>query len=137
MDLQRFFERDRFAAEAGIVLTEVSPGLARARVELGPRHRNCVGIAQGGLLFTLADLAFAAACNSHGTVAVAVDVSISFVKAVSSGVLLAEAREESRTARISSCLVRVTDEGGDLVALFKGTAYRKKETLEAIVARDG
>jgi len=137
MDLQRFFERDRFAAEAGIVLTEVSPGLARTRVELRAGHLNGVGIAQGGLLFTLADLAFAAACNSHGTVAVAVDVSISFMKAVSRGVLVAEAREEARTARVSTCLVRVTDEAGDLVALFKGTAYRKKETLESVVARDG
>jgi len=137
MDLQRFFERDRFAAEAGIALTEVSPGLARTRVELRPGHLNGVGIAQGGLLFTLADLAFAAACNSHGTVAVAVDVSISFVKAVSRGVLVAEAREEAKTARVSTCLVRVTDEAGDLVALFKGTAYRKKETLESVVARDG
>jgi acyl-CoA thioesterase len=57
--------------------------------------------------------------------AVALDVSISFVKAVTGGALVAEAREEAVSARVSTCLVRVSDGAGALVALFKGTAYRK------------
>lgn len=118
-------ERDRFAAEAGITLLTVSEGRARARLELGPSHLNGVGIVQGGAIFTLADFAFAAASNSRGRVAVALDVSISFVKAVSSGVLTADAVEEAVSERVSTCVVRVTEEGGELVALFKGTAYRK------------
>jgi acyl-CoA thioesterase len=118
--------RDRFAALAGVTLLEVGDGTARARMEVGPSHLNGVDTAQGGAIFTLADLAFAAASNSHGRVAVAIDVSISFVKGVSRGALLAEAREEAVTERLSTCVVRVTDEAGDLVALFKGTAYRKK-----------
>ncbi len=48
------------------------------------------------------------------------------MKGVSRGTLVADAREEALTSRISTCLVRVTDEAGDLVALFKGTAYRKR-----------
>lgn len=119
-------ERDRFAAENGITLADVQRGAAVARMEVGARHLNGVGIVQGGAIFTLADLAFAAAANSHGDVAVAIDVSISFIKAVSAGTLTAEAREEALNPRLSTCLVRVTDEAGELVALFKGTAYRKR-----------
>lgn len=119
-------EADRFAAENGITLVEVRPGAAVARLEVGARHLNGVGIVQGGAIFTLADLAFAAAANSHGEIAVAIDVSISFIRAVSGGTLTADAREEAVNPRLSTCVVRVTDEAGALVALFKGTAYRKR-----------
>jgi acyl-CoA thioesterase len=125
-DVKALLGRDRFAAENGIELLEVGPGSARARLQVAPRHLNGVEIVQGGAVFTLADFAFAAASNSHGRVAVAIDVSISFLKAVSSGVLHAEAREEHVNERLSTVLVRVTDQDGDLVALFKGTAYRKR-----------
>ena len=124
-DPRALLAQDRFAALAGIALDVVEPGLARARMAVTPQHLNGVGIAQGGAIFTLADFAFAAACNAGDRVAVAIDVSISFVKAVTGGVLVAEAREEAVSARVSTCLVRVTDESGALVALFKGTAYRK------------
>ncbi|ABS27898.1 PaaI family thioesterase [Anaeromyxobacter sp. Fw109-5] len=119
-------QADRFASENGITLVEVRPGAAVARMEVGARHLNGVGIVQGGAIFTLADLAFAAAANSHGEIAVAIDVSISFIRAVSGGTLTADAREEAVNPRLSTCLVRVTDEAGALVALFKGTAYRKR-----------
>ncbi len=125
-DVRMLLERDRFAARAGIELIEVTEGRARAEMEVGPSHLNGVDVVQGGALFTLADFAFAAACNSHDRVAVAIDVSISFVKGVSSGRLVAEAREEALTERLSTCVVRVTDAAGDLVALFKGPAYRTK-----------
>ena len=126
-DVRALLSQDRFAAQAGITLEHVEHGLARARMAVGPQHLNGVGIAQGGAVFTLADFAFAAACNSGDRVAVAIDVSISFIRAVTSGVLAAEAREEAVSPRVSTCLVRVTDEAGALVALFKGTAYRKPD----------
>jgi acyl-CoA thioesterase len=127
MDLIKFFGRDQFAKHAGISLLEVSKGFARASMEVGPHHLNGVGIVQGGAIFTLADLAFAAACNSHGTVAVAVSASISFSKATTSGVLQAEAREVAVSPRLSTCEVRVTDETRDLVApsLERRTARRR------------
>lgn len=125
MDVKAVIARDRFAAQAGIELLEVREGYARARMKLGPSHLNGVDIVQGGAVFTLADLAFAAAANSHGEVAVAVDVSISFLRAASEGTLFAEATEVSRTKKLSTCLVRVTDDAGALVALFKGTAFQK------------
>lgn len=129
-DTRMLLEGDRFAAGAGITLLEVGPGVAVARMEIGERHLNGIGIVQGGAVFTLADYAFAAASNSHGPVAVAIDVSISFLKAVSQGTLTARAHEESLTPGVSTCLVRVTDQAGELVALFKGTAYRKRDRAE-------
>ncbi|HET6439656.1 MAG TPA: hotdog fold thioesterase [Anaeromyxobacter sp.] len=126
-DVRIMLAQDRFAAHAGITLEHVEPGRARARLEIGPQHLNGVGIAQGGAIFTLADFAFAAAANSSGSVAVAIEVSISFVRAVRGGVLVAEASEEAATGRIGTSLVRVTDGEGALVAIFKGTAFRRRE----------
>ena len=127
--LRAVFKNDRFAALAGVKLLEVSEGYARARMRIGPDHLNGFDIVQGGAIFTLADFAFAAAANSHGTAAVAISVSISFLEASRSGVLVAEAEEQALTPKLSSCTVRVTDSHGKLVALFTGMAYRKKQTV--------
>jgi acyl-CoA thioesterase len=126
-----FFERDRFARENGIRVVEVRPGFARTEMTVESRHLNSIGILQGGALFTLADLAFAVASNSHGVVAVACQADVTWFKAVQSGTLTAAAEEISRTRRLSTCLVRVTDQNQDLVALFKGVAYIKGTPLGA------
>jgi acyl-CoA thioesterase len=126
-DARQLLAQDRFAAYTGITLEAVEAGHARARLRIRPEHLNGVGIVQGGAVFTLADFAFAAAANSTGSVAVAIDVSISFLKAVTGGELVAEATEEAASGRISTSLVRVTDDAGALVAIFKGTAYRKRD----------
>ena len=128
--LDFFRRRDRFAAHCDVELVEVQAGRAVTRMVLAERHLNGVGTAHGGAIFTLADLAFAAACNSHGTLAVAINVSISYVKAAVRGTLTAVAEEESCHPRLGSYKVRVTDESGDVVAIFQGMAYRKKERLE-------
>jgi acyl-CoA thioesterase len=96
---------------------------------LHPHHLNGLGSVQGGAIFTLADYAFAAAANSHGTVAVAINVSITFMKAAATGTLWAEAREVSKNFKIGSYVVEVKDDQGDLVATFQGLAYRKKDKL--------
>jgi acyl-CoA thioesterase len=132
--VRRVMAGDRWAAAAGARLVEVRPGYARTTLRLRDEHMNGVETAQGGLIFTLADYAFAACCNSHGTVAVALDVSITFCRAATKGVLTAEALEESKTRRTSVCTVRVTDGEGSLVALFRGTAFRKEDGLDAVLA---
>jgi acyl-CoA thioesterase len=96
---------------------------------LQPHHWNGVGTAQGGAIFTLADFAFAAASNSHGTVAVAINVSITFMKSARTGTLWAEAREISKNPKLGTYTVEVKDDQGDLVALFQGMAYRKSEKI--------
>jgi acyl-CoA thioesterase len=130
--LRAFFKRDRFAAGAGIKLDEARPGYARARMKVRDAHLNGADVVQGGAVFTLADLAFAVACNSHGTLALAVDVTISFLRPTRSGTLIAEAFEVARSRRLSRCEVKVVDAAGEPVALFHGTAFVKDEPLTAV-----
>jgi acyl-CoA thioesterase len=123
--IREFLERDRFARENGMEIGEIRVGFARTEMTITPHHLNGAGILQGGALFTLADLAFAAASNSHGPLAVGCQTDVTWFKAVSSGRLTAVAEEIVRTRKLSTCVVRVTDEQGELVALFKGIAYIK------------
>ena len=127
--VKRFFKNDKFAERANIELLSVSPGQARAKMTLHPHHMNGYGTVQGGAIFTLADFAFAAASNSHGKVAVAVNVSITFMKAGETGTLWAEAREVSKNIKLGSYTVEVKDDQGELVAVFQGLAYRKSEAI--------
>src|ERR1019366_8613995 len=129
--IKRFFKKDKFAQCANIKLLSVSPGAARAKMTLHPHHSNGYGTVQGGAIFTLADFAFAAASNSHGNVAVAINVSITFMKAGTTGTLWAEAREVSKNFKLGSYTVEVKDDQGELVAVFQGLAYRKSETIPA------
>jgi acyl-CoA thioesterase len=123
-DLRSFFGGDLFAARNGVELLEVEEGRALARLAVGAEHLNAAGVVQGGAVF-----AFAVASNSRGNVALAIEAHVTFLQAVRGGVLLAEAREESGSRRLSTCTVRVTREGGELVALFTGTAFRKDDPL--------
>ena len=94
-----------------------------------PGHLNGGGVCQGGALFTLADLAFAAATNSHARLTLSVESTIHFFKAEREGYLYAEAREIYNHKRLSHCEVRITNEAGELVATFSGTGYRKATEL--------
>lgn len=124
-----FSQNDQFARFAGIKLLDVAKGYAKANLKIETQHLNGVNTVQGGAIFTLADLVFAAASNSHGTVAVAINANISYLKAVSQGTLTAEAMEVSRNPKLATYSIRVTDESGDLVATFDGMVYRKKDKL--------
>ena len=127
--IEQCLKNDRFAAHAGIELLSVAPGQAKVKMVLQPIHCNGLNTVHGGAIFTLADFAFAAASNSYGTVAVALNVSITFMKAATTGTLWAEAREVSRNFKVGTYLVEVKDDQGDLVAQFQGLAYRKKDKL--------
>lgn len=127
----RFFEQDAFAKSNGVRVVELRLGYARAEMMVEPRHLNAVGTVQGGALFTLADLAFACASNSHGLVAVACQADATFFRGETAGKLTATAEEIARTRKLSTCVVRVTNEQGELVLLFKGIAYIKGTPLEA------
>lgn len=131
--IKKFIENDRFAKHLGVEMLEHGPGTARARMELRDVHLNSAGTVHGGAIFSLADAVFSVASNSHGTLAMAINVSISFFKAVKSGVLFAEGREVSLNPKLATYLIDVKDEAGNAVALFQGTVYRKKESIEEIV----
>lgn len=130
-EIRGYFERDALARHLGIELLDVSPGTAVASMQVRDCHLNSLGIAHGGAVFALADFAFAAASNSHGTVALALSATISFVKAGRIGVLTAEAREVSVSRKIGTYTVNVTDEAGQTVAIFQGTVYRKEDPVVA------
>lgn len=125
--IKHHFENDRFAASSGMRLVELRPGYAKTSMTVEDRHLNSVGTVHGGVIFTLADFAFGAAVKTGGKVAPLINSSVSYLKAVRSGTLYAEAAEISRSRKLSVCMVRVTNDAGELVALFQGTAYIKDE----------
>lgn len=131
--IKKFFKNDKFAEYVGIELLEVSKGRAKAKMEIKNHHLNGLKTVQGGAIFTLADLVFAAASNSHGTVAVSINVNISYLKAVTSGTLIAEAREISRNPKLATYTVNITNENGDIIAIFQGMVYRKKTELISLI----
>jgi acyl-CoA thioesterase len=128
-EIKEFFKGDQFAARNNCELLEVGHGTAKAKMTLHAHHLNGLGTVHGGAIFTLADFCFAAACNSHGTVSVALNVSITFMKAATTGTLWAEAREVSKNFKVGAYAVEIKNDQGDLVAQFQGLAYRKKDRL--------
>lgn len=125
----KFFARDRYAALTGVEIVESGAGYCKASLTIEDKHMNAADVVQGGAIFTLADLAFAVASNSHGRLALAINVNISFLKAASTGVLYAVAKEVTEPGRLGAYDVMVTDDAGDIVARFNGMVYRKNEKI--------
>ncbi len=131
MDIFALIGNDRFAQEAGCRLVSCGMGEAVVEVELEERHLNGVGTAQGGLIFTLADTAFAAAANEGGQQTVSLSTTISFLRAPRSGILRAHAVTVSR-GRTTCCIdVTVTDGLDRLVAKLQCTGYSRERSEKA------
>ena len=128
-EIEKFIAKDFFARHLGIEVLEYSPGRARAKMKISSHHLNSAGILHGGATFALADTVFAVASNSHGTLAVAINASISYNKAVRSGTIFAEAEEVFLNYKLATYLITVKDDRDETLALFQGTVYRKKERL--------
>lgn len=131
--MKKFVQKDRFARHIGVEVLEHGKGTAKARMEIGDHHRNSAGMVHGGAIFSLADAVFSIASNSHGTLAVAINVSISFFKAATEGTLFAEAEEVSVNPKLATYLITVMDGHGSKIALFQGTVYRKKDSIADLV----
>ncbi len=124
-------ERDSFSRWLGIELESLSPGGCTLRLTVRDDMLNGFGVSHGGIVYSLADSAMAFACNQGEVVTVAIDNSISYPAAVRAGDrLVATAEEESGSARLGYYRVTVRREGGEIVALFRGTVYRTKERHE-------
>lgn len=125
--LETLNTKDRFANSIGARLTEVREGYARAELTVEERHLNGAGVCQGGVMYTLADLAFAAVANSHGTLTVGVNNTITFLKSGQLGDhLVAECTETLDHHKLPYCDMRVTNQRGQLLASVTGLAYRTK-----------
>ena len=126
----RNVKNDRFARLVGIRLVEAAPGRAVAELELKEEHLNGVDRVQGGVIFTLADYAFAAASNAEGFPTVGVNVNISYFRAPKGPVIRAVAREIQAGKRICGYQVDVLDADDSMVASFAGMGYRKPERVD-------
>jgi acyl-CoA thioesterase len=128
--IRQHISQDPFARFLGIELLELREGYSRMTLVVEEHMLNFHGVPHGGVIFSLADAAFAAACNFYGQAAVALNVNISFLAAVEVGArLTAEATEEHLGGRTGLYRLAVTKEDGTLVALAHGTAYRREQPL--------
>ena len=130
--LERLNQTDIFARDNGIQLTEVREGYAKAEMTVGPGHINGANVCQGGAIFTLADLAFAAVCNSHGILTLGISNTIDYLASAHLGDhLTAEATETVNHPKMPQSIIRVTNQDGTLIATATGRAYRKRIPFEA------
>ena len=128
--LQRMLEKDHFSRWLGLQIDEYGPGYCRLHFRVTETMLNGFSILHGGALFAASDSALAFACNSHGIITVALDCSISFTRSTQAGELLTvEAKEVHLGNKIGIYDIRTTNEKGELVALFKGTAYRTSKKM--------
>lgn len=121
-----FQKKDALANHLGVQLLEAKPGYARATMKVRPELLNGAGVTHGGAIFCLADIVFAAASNAHGTLALALNVNISFLQTTTEGTILtAIAREDNLTKKTGLYRIEVMDEDGKFVAVAEGLAYRR------------
>jgi acyl-CoA thioesterase len=119
------YEQDRASQSLGMRITRIAPGEAELTMQVRPDMTNGHHICHGGLVFALADSAFAFACNSYGESTVAAAAAIDFLAAVREGdVLTATARELWRGGRSGLYEIVVTNQRGEPVALFRGRSQR-------------
>lgn len=120
--------RDEFSRWLGLEVVTVAPGRCECLMTVREEMVNGFGVAHGGIVFSLADSAFAFASNSHGRISMSIENGISYPAPVRPGdTLRALATEESTTQRLGFYLVRVTNQRQETVALFRGTVYRTSE----------
>jgi acyl-CoA thioesterase len=122
---RELYARDAASQALGITLEEIRPGYARMKMTVRADMVNGHDLAHGGLIFTLADSTFAFACNSHDHVTVAQGATIEFLAPGKRGdVLTAEGQEQHASGRTGVYDIRVTDQDGRTLALFRGKSFR-------------
>jgi acyl-CoA thioesterase len=137
MEEQRIYEKLRertqqepYARLLNMDVKEIAKGYSRVEMRFIPDIENVFGMAHGGAIYSLLDEAFQTACNSHGTLAVALNMSVTYINPPESGVLLrAEAREVSLTRKTGTYTITVTDEKDKVIATCQALAYRKGQPL--------
>ena len=128
--VNHLIKNDLFSLWLGIEVIETAEGYSKIKMTVRKEMINGFGIVHGGIAFSLADSAFAFACNSDGKVTLALDVSISFPKPGREGdILTAEAKLINKTNRTGLYLIEVRNQDSDLIALFKGTCYKTEKIL--------
>ena len=120
-------EKDLFSKWMGIERLEEREGYCKLKMIIRPEMCNGFGIAHGGITYSFADSALAFASNSHGRHAVSLETSISHIKPIRvPDVIIATTTEKNLSDKIAIYEIEITTENGQLVALFKGTVFRKE-----------
>ncbi len=126
----KMMQDDAFSQWLGISVLEVREGYAKIQLSLREEILNGFGVIHGGIAFSLADSAFAFACNNRNNLSMALDTNITFTKATKPGdVLTAEAKELHNGRSTGLYLITVTNQHNEQVALFKGTCFRTGKNL--------
>jgi len=122
--VKHMMQHDQFSNWLGIEVLDVALGYSKIKMTIRPEMVNGFGIAHGGIAFSLADSAFAFACNNYNNVSVALDTSINFLKAVNVGdTLIAEAKEIHHGKSTGVYLISIYNQHQQQVAHFKGTCF--------------
>ena len=122
--------QEPFAKKLGLKLLKLEPGYALVEMTLQPDTANIFETTHGGAIFSLIDEAFELSCNSHGTVAVALSVTVTYHRPPAQGAILrAESREIYRSTKTGTYDIKVTENEEVLIASCQAVAYRKNEKL--------
>jgi acyl-CoA thioesterase len=123
-------QHDLFSQWLGIEVLEIKEGYSKIKMTVRNEMMNGLGIMHGGIAFSLADSAFAFACNNRNVLSVALDTSINFLKPVHvDDVLTAEAKELHNGKSTGLYHIIITNQNNHTVAVFKGTCYRTNKNL--------
>jgi acyl-CoA thioesterase len=128
--VDHMMDHDFFSQWMGIEVLDIREGYSKIKMVIRKEMVNGFGIVHGGIPFSMADSAFAFACNNRNNLSVALDVTISFTKAMHIGdTLIAEAKEIHNGRSTGVYLITITNQKDEHVALFKGTCFRTGKTL--------
>jgi acyl-CoA thioesterase len=124
-------EKDAFSAWLGLQIDEVKAGFCKLHFTVRADMLNGFSVIHGGALFSASDSAFAFACNSHGRITLALEVSINFTRPAKTGEILTVTANEIYLGNKTGVYdIRTINEAGELVAVFKGTAYLTSATIK-------
>lgn len=127
----KMYDNDPFSRWMGMELVSVGEGTCSLKMTVRAEMLNGFGVAHGGITFSLADSAFAFACNSSGRHTVSIHCTVEHVAPVfENDILTATATEDNLGNSISNYAIRVTKQDGSAVAFFRGVAFRKKQVWE-------
>jgi len=128
--VNHLIENDLFSKWLGIEVVEISEGYSKINMTIRKEMVNGFGIVHGGITFSLADSAFAFACNNRNNLSVALDTSINFIKPVHvDDILIAEAKEIHNGKSTGLYHIYITNQNNHTVAMFKGTCFRTGKNL--------
>ncbi len=131
--VSHMMEHDRFSQWLGIEIVEIKEGYSKIKMTIREEMVNGFGIIHGGIAFSLADSAFAFACNNRNVLSVALDTSINFIKPVHTGdVLVAEAKELHNGKSTGLYHIAIRNQKDHEVAVFKGLCYRTDKKLISV-----